>query len=660
MIGAGIVAGFGQLVVDMPTSYFGATDRMTTIGVVYAVSMLACTTGCAIAALAGRAGVKWLFLLTLLFGMAFFLPALTTDVAVAAVILAWQLGVLSRVVFAGSPILRRRSGGPTGDPYRPIAVHALMLSIFATLLVVGFQLTELLAGRIACLLLDAGAIAAALAVLHRDRSIRNWSVASLVLGLVLAAVRPGLETVLGTLGVFQFGLLGIALAEGPAFDELVRQFVQRPALLVLATFAAIIVFGGVALTFPAAAEVGRISALDALFTSTSAVCVTGLIVVDTPNAFSGFGEAVILVLIQIGGLGIMVLSTFATVILGGRLTLRGERALGDVLELGAPGQAYRLVRFIVLSTLAIEAVGAVILAIAFLNHGVAPADALWRGVFHSISAFCNAGFALQTDSIVMFAADPIPLLVHGALIVLGGLGFVVLAWLWSRGVRREAERAPIQVRVVGWLTGGLVIGCAVLYAVLEWHSSLAGLSIVDKLLNALFQSITTRTAGFNSVDITLMRPATVLLVIVMMFVGAAPGGTAGGIKVTTLAVLAAAIPQIVGARGGVNLFGRSIPAGVLQRAATIALCSSLVAIVALFVLLITENAPFATIAFEVFSALGTVGLSLGITGALTSVGKLTIVATMFLGRIGPLTLALALSGRNNAAIEYPETRIMVG
>jgi trk system potassium uptake protein TrkH len=330
-----------------------------------------------------------------------------------------------------------------------------------------------------------------------------------------------------------------------------------------------------------------------------------------------------------------------------------------VLELGAPGHAYRLVRFIVGATLAIEAIGAALLTFSFHAHGLDFADALWRGIFHSVSAFCNAGFALQSDSIMMFNSDPFPLAVHALLIVLGGLGFPVLAWLWWRYVRRIRQRPPVQIRVVMWLTALLLLSAGLLYAVLEWNASLAGLSWTDKLLNAGFQSVTLRTAGFNSVDIALLQPATILLAIAYMFIGAAPGGTAGGIKVTTLAVLAAAIPELVGSRGGATLFGRSIPAATLQRAATIAFVSTAAAMVALLLLLVTEDAAFEVLAFEVVSALGTVGLSLGVTASLTGLGKSVIIATMFIGRVGPLTLALALGSRKSC-VDYPETRIMVG
>lgn len=675
MVGIGVVSAIGQRIVDMPSGYLGATSQATAFGLVYAAAVLLGSLSCALAAVLGRRWARGLFTVLTLAAVAVFVPALGSDVAVAGAIIAWQLGMLARLLAQVQTSGRQANRGSI-EPLRRAAAHLLLLSLFTTMLVVGFRATDTLAIQLVCLLLDVIAIASTTLVLRLERkigrAIRVLVLASVcLLALALLSLLPlysplegfrllEFEAVLAALGVTQACLLLLALREGPLFTELIQQFMRSPALLVLSTFAAIAAVGAVSLTFPVAAEGERIMPIDALFTSVSATCVTGLVVVDTPNAFTGFGEAAILLLIQVGGLGMMVLSTFATVILGGRLTLRGEQALGQVLELNSPGHAYRLVRFIISATLATEAVGALLLTWAFVRHGVELPDAIWFGVFHSVSAFCNAGFALQSDSLVMFQSDALALAVISALIIIGGIGFVVLSWLWLRAIHRERSRAPVQVRVVLWMSAALIVLGAIVYGLLEWRASLAGLPVLDKLGNALFQSVTTRTAGFNSVDITLMQPATMLVVIVMMFIGAAPGGTGGGIKVTTLAVLAAAIPDIVGTRGGATLFGRSIAPAILQRAATIAVVATMTAAVSLFLLLLSEDAPFVVLAFEVISALGTVGLSLGVTPSLSVTGKVVIIATMFIGRVGPLTLALALSRSRKAPIAYPETRIMVG
>lgn len=675
MLGIGVVSAIGQRIVDMPSGYLGATSQATTFGLVYAFAVLIGSLGCVAAVVMGLRWARGLFTLLTLAAVAVFVPALGSDIAVAGSIIAWQLGTLARLL-ASSQASKRLADRHSIEPIRRAAGHLLVLSLFVTMLVVGFRATDTLGIQLVCLVLDVVALSSMAVILHLEqkatRAIRvlvGASAALLVLALLslIPLFSPlqwfrllEFEAVLAALGLTQACLLLYALREGPLFAELLQQFMRSPAVLVLATFAAVAGSGAVALTFPVAAEGDRILPIDALFTSMSATCVTGLAVLDTPNAFTGFGEASILLLIQVGGLGMMVLSTFATVMLGGRLTLRSEQALGQVLELNSPGHAYRLVRFIMGATLATEAVGAVLLTWRFALQGIALPDAIWRGVFHSVSAFCNAGFALQTDNVVLFASDPFALFVVAMLIIIGGLGFVVLSWLWLRAIARERSRPPVQVRVVLWMSAALIVLGAVAYGLLEWRASLAGLTPFDKLTNALFQSVSTRTAGFNSVDITLMQPATILLVMALMFVGAAPGGTGGGIKVTTLAVLAAAIPDIVGTRGGATLFGRSVAPVILQRAATIAVVATMTASLALFLLLITEDAPFELIAFEVISALGTVGLSLGLTPNLSVTGKVVIIVTMFIGRVGPLTLALALSSSKPPPLAFPETRIMVG
>jgi trk system potassium uptake protein len=672
MVGIGVVSALGQRVVDMPSGYLGAASQATTFGLIYAAAVLLGSICCGFAAVVGHRWARGLFTVLTLAAVVVYLPALASDIGVAGSIVTWQLGTLA-ILLGGTLASARLANRSQADPMRRPAVHLVLLSLFTTTLIVGFRATNTLAMELVCLLLDAIAISSmALSLRRGQRPTRmtRWLVGVSVLLLPLALLSVFLpltgvrvlefSTLLALLGVVQGALLLLSLSDSPLFTELIELFMRRPALLVLATFAAIAGAGAVTLTFPVAAEGARIMPIDALFTSVSATCVTGLAVVDTPNAFTGFGEVSILVLIQVGGLGMMVLSTFATVILGGRLTLRGEQALGQVLELNTPGHAYRLVRFIVISTLAVEAIGAMLLTWSFMNHGVELPEALWRGVFHAVSAFCNAGFALQTDNVMMLQSDPLALLVIAMLIIIGGLGFVVLSWLWLRAIRLERRRPPVQVRVVLWLSAALIVIGTIGYGALEWEASLAGLTPLDKLLNALFQSVSTRTAGFNSVDLTLMQPATMLIVMVLMFIGAAPGGTGGGIKVTTLAVLTAAIPDIVGSRGGATLFGRSIGPAILQRAATITVVAAMTATLALFLLLLSEDAPIEILAFEVISALGTVGLSLGLTPNLSVMGKFVIIATMFIGRVGPLTLALALGRRSPSALAYPETRLMVG
>ncbi len=657
----GFIAALGQFIVDTPGGSFGGGEQGTLVGWVYASIMAVLAGGCGVAALLGWRHWRGWFAGGTLVGAVFFLPALATDTAVAASLLGWFVVSVSRAVFADNRVRAYRRLAVAGHPLSRAVVHLLSLSLFSSLMVVGFELTDSPVAIYLCIGLAVLSTTGAGLTLLGDRSarFRGWTLAGTV-AVVAVSLSGGLVGMVGALGAIQAALLAGTLSGGPVAAELAGQFVERPGLLVIMTFVGIALLGAVALSFPAAAEGEAVSPLDALFTAVSATCVTGLIVVDTPSAFSPLGEVIVLALFQVGGLGIMVLSTFGTVILGGRLSLRGERALEEVLDITSPAHAYRLVRFIVLATLATELLGASILTWRYVAHGFDVSEAAWRGLFQAVSAFCNAGFSLQTDSIVMFGSDPIALATHGGLLVFGGLGFAVVSWIWSRVVLRSNARMPVQVRVVLIVSLVLAAAGSLVYGLLEWNATLAKLPVQDKILNAVFQSVSTRTAGFNSVDYTQLRLPTMLVMMALMFIGAAPGGTGGGIKVTTFAVLFAAVPRILGGQHGATLYGRSVPLETIQRAAAIAIVASSTAFVALFVLLLSESAAFVSLAFEVLSALGTVGLSVGATSGLTSTGKWVILATMLIGRVGPLTLALALGQRTRARVQYPETRLMVG
>ena len=427
------------------------------------------------------------------------------------------------------------------------------------------------------------------------------------------------------------------------------------------SFAAVIALGTLLLSFPLAAAGGqRLAVLDALFTATSATCVTGLTVLDTASAFSPFGHAVILGLIQVGGLGIMVLSTFATLLVGGRLGLKGGQALSESLGTSGAMRADRLVMFVVLSTLGIEAVGALALTSSFLWHGFALGEAIWRGVFHAVSAFCNAGFSLQGDNLIAFQRDPVFLLVVSALITLGGIGFLVLTGVWLR--LRTGRPGPLwmSVQVVGWASLALVLLGALLIGWNEWNASLAGLPWGHKLVNALFHSVTTRTAGFNSTDMGALGAGTPLLMMVLMFIGGSPGGTSGGIKTTTLVILLGCVRAISRGENRVVLFRRQVGQAAIFRAVVILLLALGIWLVALLVLQMTQRLPFEALAFEVASALGTVGLSLNTTPLLDPTGKLIIALVMFAGRLGPLTFALLWSRTREGHVGYPEAPIPVG
>ena len=673
VIGSAALGVVAQFAVDTPASYLGARDEVTVIGSTY-VGVLLVTSALACFLIPRHsAGAGSLIALILAGNVGVFVPALISDPVVAGLVVVWSLVLLVRQFLPApveAPAAPRAEGdamegwlGRSGGATRHLALVTLALMVA----VVGYRLSDRLLAQGVCLLLGWGTLLGALPFLRlRWRAGRRAVILLLApVGGSLLAAAASPAAMLGLLGIGVAALLGLILAQQRTTLEIARGFVESPSRLIVVSFAATSLIGTVLLTFPAAAALpGAVSPLDALFTATSATCVTGLIVLDTPRDFSLFGQVVILGLIQVGGLGMMTLSTFAALLLGGRLGLRGERALTEMLELQTGPTAYRVTRFIVLSTLAVEAAGAIGLTLGYFAGGLPTGEAIWRGVFHSISSFCNAGFSLQSDSLVMFREAPVTLLLHALLIVLGGLGFVVLAGIGGRlvpGARRKRP-LPVQARTVLLVSTVLLLAGTAAYAVLEWQRTLGGLSVADKLSNALFQSVTLRTAGFNSVDFGSLHAATSLLMILFMFIGAAPGSTAGGIKVTTAAVLLAAIRSTMRPGQPTTLFAREVPAAIVTRSLAIAAISLAVVGGGLFLLLLFESQPFLPLLFEATSAFGTVGLSLGATAELGPAGKLTIIAIMFIGRTGPLTLALLLGTgtARRASVHYPETRLMVG
>lgn len=679
MAGATAVSLVGQVAVDMPDGFLGPSDRMSSIGVALAVVWLLLAGGL-IVALRRRfqAALPWT-LIFLAAGAGVFLPALGSDPLIAGGVAFWHLSLIALVWFpAPSPLARTRRVASEDELERwqryvaPAQRHLGLVAVVLTVAVVGYGLSGHVVASSACVAVQLSGLAMALPFLRRlvaGGSRAPWAVAALGAASGVAAIGAGVAAALVLLVLAQLVLLGVALRDAEPMHELVQVFFRHPSGLLALSFVAVILVGTLFLTFPAAsAGNAPLSPLDALFTSTSATCVTGLVVLDTPSAFSPFGHGVILALIQVGGLGIMVLSTYAMLLLGGSLGLRGEHALSQLLESRSSRAAYRLTRFIVLSTLAVETVGAVLLGLLFWRHGSEPGEAGWLGVFHSVSAFCNAGFALFSDSLVGFRGDPLLLGVVGVLIVLGGLGFVVLYALWTApwrsgtGAGHAGLRSlSVQVSAVVLATLVLLLAGWVIYGALEWHRSLEGLSLADKAANALFQSITLRTAGFNSVDFAELAPATSLAMMVFMFVGASPGSTGGGIKTTTLVVLLAATVAIARGPGVVRLFDREVPRATVFRALAILMASAGIVLSTFFLLLVVESHPFETLLFEAVSAVGTVGLSLGATADLGPVGKVVIIVAMFIGRIGPLTLALVLGqAGEEARVRHARARIMVG
>jgi trk system potassium uptake protein TrkH len=441
--------------------------------------------------------------------------------------------------------------------------------------------------------------------------------------------------------------------------------------LLAASFLVLVAFGtALLLALPGLYTGERLSFVDALFTATSAVCVTGLTVVDTGTFFTPFGQGVLLFLVQLGGLGILTFTTVVILWLGGRITLRSEAVVGG-LETGPPIDAARLLRAVLRYTFAIEAFGALLLWLAWIRD-FGPVHAVWPAIFHAINAFCNAGFSIFSDSLVRFAGRPFTLSVIMALVLLGGIGFLVLEELNLKLRGRSRRPLSLHTRLVLVTTAAIVVGGAILYALFEWTNLLHRFPLAIRPFEALFLSSAARTAGFNTLNFNELSPASLLLTIVLMVVGGSPGSTAGGLKTTTVAVLVAL--AVARARGRLitSAFRRTIPEATIQRAIGLVIFVVALLTASLLLLLLTElgshpytavEGRFLGLAFETASAAATVGLSMGITPELSSAGKVIIAILMFVGRVGPLTLAASMivaAERTRVRIRYATEDVIIG
>jgi trk system potassium uptake protein len=426
------------------------------------------------------------------------------------------------------------------------------------------------------------------------------------------------------------------------------------------SFALLILIGTLGLKYLPGLYTGEpLNWIDALFTSTSAVCVTGLTVVDTATYFTRAGQAWVLLLIQLGGLGVIAFSSIIIIALGRRLSLRHEALSLDVHEAAPHIDMRRLTYDVVLFTVLLEGLGALALW-AFWAPRFGSSQAAWHAVFHAVSAFCNAGFSTFSDNLMSFQRSPGPLLVVGALIVLGGLGFLTLEelYLWRRARRRRQPfRFSLHSRIVLATTAALLVGGWFMYLVFEANGTLAHLPNEHKASNALFMSITCRTAGFNSIDYALASDSANFLTILLMSIGGSPGSTAGGIKTTTFALIGLlAWSRLVG-HNTTTFWGRSVRKETTERAVGLFAIAFGLVTAAIFILTATErNHPsegrFLAHMFEVSSAFNTVGLTMGLTPTLSSSGRLLMVLLMFFGRVGPLTLAAAIALRQSGAIRF--------
>ncbi len=434
---------------------------------------------------------------------------------------------------------------------------------------------------------------------------------------------------------------------------------MKPTQILALGFAVLILVGAILLTLPISAQEGRISFIDALFTSTSAVCVTGLIVVNTKEAFSTFGHFIIMLLIQFGGLGIMTMATMVVLAIGRKISLKDKLLMQEALNTFSLKGLSRLVILIVKTTLIIEGIAALILTFRFLPDYGMPSS-LGLGIFHAVSAFCNAGFDLFGDSLVRFVNDPIVNFVVTSLIILGGVGFSVMMDVYYY---RKNGTVSLHTKIVLTSTIVLIVFGSVVFFALEYSNptTMGPLSTGSKALSSYFLSVTPRTAGFNTVETGSLTTATLFIIVILMFIGASPGSTAGGVKNTTISAILLSVVATITNKNDTNVFGRKIPKDVIRRAFAIVFVAAAWVMLAIIILAITEGMEFMDVVFEVVSAFGTVGLSTGITGSLSYVGKIVIITTMFIGRLGPMTLAVAFSRQaDRQIVKYPEEQIVVG
>jgi len=458
------------------------------------------------------------------------------------------------------------------------------------------------------------------------------------------------------------------------------KFDLKPTQILVLGFLLLTILGAFLLNLPIASRPGpdgirhSIGFIDALFTATSAVCVTGLVVVNTMMHWSLFGKVVIIILIQIGGLGFMTLATTFFMLMGRKIGLKERLVIQEALNQSAISGMVRLVRYILLGTLIIEGTGALFLTIAFMkDHPFL--EAMGLGIFHSISAFCNAGF----DIISMSSLSPfvhnwgVNLTVIG-LIVLGGLGFTVWIDLIKTSkekidkkfdIRHWFLRLSLHTKLVLVLTSSLLLIGFVLFFLLEMNNpeTMGNFSFTEKILASLFQSVTPRTAGFNTIPLDKMTDGSKFLTILFMFVGGSPAGTAGGVKTVTIGVLIFAVISVIRSKDDTEIFDKRIPEDIVKRALAVIMISLTVVIMVTITLTITEEFTFMDTFFEAVSGFATVGLTLGVTSELSFIGKLVMCVTMFIGRLGPMTMAVAFAIRNSRKkikIRKPEEKVMVG
>ncbi len=434
------------------------------------------------------------------------------------------------------------------------------------------------------------------------------------------------------------------------------------------SFAGVILGGGILLGFPFSAATTPLRFVDALFTSTSAVCVTGLVVVDTGKDLSTMGQGVTLLLIQIGGLGIITFSTVFFVLMGRGISFKGREIVQTTFLHTPTRNFFAILKSVLWFTLIAEALGTLFLFIRF-SADFPVGSAFYNGLYHAISAFNNAGFSLFSDSLIRYRGDLIINLIVMGLIVHGGMGFIVQYEVlsWFKGVQK---RLSVHTKIVLISTALLILSGAFLFYLFERNYIIKEAPILTKILTSFFQSVTPRTAGFNTVDIGSLTNATILLMLILMFVGASPGSTGGGVKTTSAALLVMLMWNRLKGNVDLNIFNRTIPREIVSRSISIIFASAFSIAIITSVLLIAGggNLPplesrhhFVEYLFDTVSAFGTVGLSMGVTPRLNDLQKYALILMMFVGRVGPLTLAFSLSrSAGGKTLTYAEEGVMVG
>lgn len=450
-----------------------------------------------------------------------------------------------------------------------------------------------------------------------------------------------------------------------------------PSQILVVGFLGVICIATMLLMLPISSQSGEITPfIDALFTSTSAVCVTGLVVVNTLAHWSLFGKIVILICIQIGGLGFMTLVSMIFILMGKKITLKNRLIMQEALSFNTTAGIVRFTQHIVKLTLTVEAIGAILLSFVFIpEHGLL--KGMGYSIFHAISAFCNAGFDLVGDSsLTPYVGNSIVNITIMLLIIFGGLGFTV--WIDTYHAikvkfssaehfswKQAFYKLSLHTKLVWIITLILILGGFVFFFTAEFTNpeTLGMLTFKEKIYAAMFQSVSPRTAGFNTINLVEMRPPSQLMMIILMFIGGSPAGTAGGIKTVTIGVLVLSAMSVIKGREATVAFRRKIPIPVIFRALTAVIIGMSVIIVMLMILTVTEDAGFMQLLFEVVSAFATVGSTIGVTPNLTLIGKIIIIILMFIGRLGIITMSVALmirQEREKASIHYPEEKVMVG